>query len=285
MPRVGAQYRSADRDRVRWTLRQAFLRKVESVAPHVLQDLLDNILPVYRGAVTEGAIPALWQWDRPRWEAVEPAQYPHTARLRTEILSWGTRYCLTDDWLLDVALRTVWERYVREQESGERRDELAQVRVRYEQEGRPPGQLEAAEKALQPTPAPAGFATVPFADIEPVTPFVFEHEQWVPWWRTWADYEAELRTAFERVLREYRRARETEAVQRGLRPSPEKRDIDRHLAWLVQFQVKGQTYNAIAKGSDGADLRNVQRAIKDMARLLGLTLRRKRHPKKPASRR
>jgi hypothetical protein len=99
-------------------------------------------------------------------------------------------------------------------------------------------------------------------------------------WRTRTAYEAALRTAFEQTLRTYLESRETAARNRGMTPRPEKRDPERHLAWLVRFQVGCQTYEEVARRPDGADRRNVQRDVKDMARLIGLTLRKKQGPKK-----
>lgn len=273
MPRVGSEYRDGHRDRAQWALRQAFLRKVEELTPEVLQGLLDTVLPAYRAASQEGVLPAP-KWDRQRWEGVDATAHPHTAQLRTALLAWGARYHLTDDWLLDVALNTAWQQHEWREETAERRKE----RDQWEQAGTELPREALA--ALDPPPQPTSFAAVPFSDIEPVTPFAFEHEQWVPQWRTWHEYEAGLRNAFEDAVLRYRRAREAEAARRGLRQSPEKRDIDRHLAWLVQFQVDGQTYNEIASGLGGANLRTVQRAVRDMARLTGLTLRKKRLPKR-----
>jgi hypothetical protein len=226
------------------------LRAVERLVSKVLHDLLQGVLPTYREAVGECATPA--RWDRQRWGAVDPASHPHTARLRDALLAWGTPYHLIDDWLLDVALRTVCERHEWEHESAERR-----------------------AAGLSLTLEPAAFATIPFADIEPVTPFNFEHEQWVPWWETRADYERALHVAFKRSLRAYLDQREGEARKRGFRLSPQKHALDHHLDWLVRWQVLGRSWpDLMTETPHRASRDTIREAIERLASEIGLTLRR-----------
>lgn len=302
MSRVGSEYRDTKRDRPQWALRQAFLSKVAALAPEVRRTLLGTVLPPYRKATNEGAIPRLWRWDRRRWEDLDPTTYPQTAALRSALLGWGERYHLTDDWLLDVALGTVWERHEWDKEIAERRLERKQWKqemAQRRQNGLPWMPLMLGHRP----PKPAGFADVPFADMEYVIPFAFgrqvgfSHAGWVPQWKRWTEYEAllssawnhtlaELHRAWADAVREYRQAREQEAKQRGMSLSPVKHETERHMEWLVRWQVLRQDRWEIARAC-GLTYRKrtdtIRDGIQEMARSIGLkNLRKGKRGRPPA---
>ena len=61
----------------------------------------------------------------------------------------------------------------------------------------------------------------------------------------------------------------------GWEPSRAKPNTTRHLRWLARFQVLGETVEAIAHAEEPEplDRRSVERALKEMADLIGLTRR------------
>ena len=67
------------------------------------------------------------------------------------------------------------------------------------------------------------------------------------------------------------------AATTGWEPAPDNRHLLRHLNWLVRFQIKGETVDAIAWG-DQVARRSVERAIAKTASAIGLTRRSVRQP-------
>jgi hypothetical protein len=251
-------------------LRRAFLRKIEELAPEVLQNLLDAVLSTFTRAAPE--VCAI------RWTVLLRSKGKSANRLAKALLAWGRRHNLTEDWLLDLAVLTLFERAEWEDESAARR-----------------------QARIPPTPEPAGFARPRFVDIEHLTAFQFAgkmriaNDGWVPAWLTWAEYEstateslsrevARLRLEWQDALRQYRRAREQEARQRGLSRTRVRREVERHLEWLVRWQVLRQDRWKIARESGlkyGRRADTIRDAIKSMARDLGLENLRKGHPGRP----
>jgi hypothetical protein len=106
--------------------RLIFLARIESVAPEVLQSLHDDVLPAY-AAWAEGAPPHYRHWttvcgfaDRLRELTADrisdalallgaPDPRPVVVALRT----WGERFGLLDNWIMDDALSTLhwWAMY------------------------------------------------------------------------------------------------------------------------------------------------------------------------------
>jgi hypothetical protein len=63
-----------------------------------------------------------------------------------------------------------------------------------------------------------------------------------------------------------------EAAKREGRAVPIKPHISRHMRWLVRYQVRGESINAIAD-TDGVNRRSVGEGIQGAAKLLRLDLR------------
>jgi hypothetical protein len=250
--RVGAVYRDPRHDMAQYVLRRAFLRKVDEIAPGVCRDLLDSVFSAYRNASSTDHLFV-------RWNLLSEKRSSFAKELREALRAWGRRHNLTDDWLFDIALRTLsnWQEW--EEATRERGD---------------------SEDPWHPT-RPSSFADPLFVDIA-CGDFRFRHDAWVPTWEPWQEYHHAARAKFEEALRQYREEQERIAKQGGFVLSPEKREIERHLEWLVRFQVTNWTYKKIVDENTGRraaslDIRGVQRAVHDAAELLGLTLRTKPH--------
>ncbi|MFI5168080.1 MAG: hypothetical protein ACHQQS_15845 [Thermoanaerobaculales bacterium] len=251
MLRTGAEYREDEEylDRTLFVLRSRFLERIATQAPDVLEGLRKSVLPLYQEAATKerGPRPHLSPPGvalRGYWKQIDAAKYPLTHKLVTALEAWADGHELRDDWLLRIALHTVasW--------------------------------LAASWAGHEP---PVGFESPPFgAHWFRTIPFTFRYPAWNPTHDPWPAYNEALRKALDRAIHAYRDRSEAEPRKRGLRPAPEKREIDRHLDWLVKFQVEGKSYNKIAKDPGAPDVRTVQRAVTDTARLVGLTLRTKR---------
>jgi hypothetical protein len=106
------------------------------------------------------------------------------------------------------------------------------------------------------------------------------------WGETWEEAKLRIRRAFKAALDEHKRRVESRLVE--LRPPISKRSskIDLHLDWLVQFQIPvpgGQASSsaAIAK-KYGVQRSAVEEAVVGTAARLGLTLRPKLRPGRPA---
>jgi hypothetical protein len=102
--------------------------------------------------------------------------------------------------------------------------------------------------------------------------FTFTDRGWIP--------ELESRAAArDRILANVREALEAkldgcEAIARqgGWRAGREKRHLEKHIGWLVEYQLRLLSFDAIA-ARDGVQRKSVEQGVKDAAKLLGLTLR------------
>jgi hypothetical protein len=105
--------------------------------------------------------------------------------------------------------------------------------------------------------------------------FAFEHAGWDVGLSTRRAFESETRTAFETALRQYCDGMETRAQAHGFDKSREQRSLE-HYRWLARFQVNGESPAAIWRSLPARDNRTrraVEKAIRDTARRIGLTLR------------
>lgn len=127
--RLGGEYRDPSRDYPQWHLRKIFLERIERLAPEVLHALRTDVFPLYQQAIAADRYEkkpsavgpfgdahlrrqAGPDWLGGRWTGWDPAEdledwSPERHRLREALIEWGERFNLTDDWLLDTALRTL----------------------------------------------------------------------------------------------------------------------------------------------------------------------------------
>ena len=90
----------------------------------------------------------------------------------------------------------------------------------------------------------------------------------------------ESRPDYDKRIKDDADLREDVARTIGWKPGPSKVKAQIHLEWLARFQVKGDTVKSIADhpdiakpGAKGKDIRSVEKILKEMAELIGLTRR------------
>jgi hypothetical protein len=231
------------------------------VVPKVVVNLRSNVLPKYQ------AVPLYIRrknghgpWFRD--ELGDYGRYPdvvlwknltrydrHSAirNLQKELLQWGQELNLTDQWLLDGALYTLY-RWARNPTGAFLRDPAAWNRlsqVPYEDESR-------------------GFSS---KEQE----FRFESDGWYADQETWNDFKNRVTKQFGEKLAHYELYMEKLATTRDL-----VRPIDirypNHYEWLARYQSGDLTLNGLAsriRQKENTVLKAVQRA----ATRIGLTLR------------
>lgn len=248
-------------DRPRQHLRWRFLECLEALAPEVLEDLRKTVLPAYGCAKTETEDGSpLWPWVdvQEQWRRVNSATHPLTYRLGLALVAWAQRHHLSDNWLLEVALSTANRWHEQQQGTASTREDPHE----------PIGFVR---------PLIVGVNTFPSA-------FTFTHDGWVPTWETRANYVAGLEKALKEALRAHLDNRETEVRNRGLKPSPLKREVDRDLDWLIRRQVQGWTWIQIQRESRvQASRSTIRDSVGRMADELGLTLRHGKSGRPPSS--
>jgi hypothetical protein len=106
-------------------------------------------------------------------------------------------------------------------------------------------------------------------------PFRFEHPAWDATLSTRTEFEAAIRSAFDKALHQYWKRIETAACAQGFRRTRDKRNPE-HLYWLARYQVRHESPAAIWRSLPARDNRTrraVEKAIGDAARAIGLTRR------------
>lgn len=84
--------------------------------------------------------------------------------------------------------------------------------------------------------------------------------------------EAETRDKYLEWIERYMDRVEWAANRSGWEEGREKRHKETHLRWLARYQVKREKQREIAE-AEGVSLRNLEKAIEEMSRLIGLTRR------------
>ena len=167
------------------------------------------------------------------------------------LLMWARKYHIAEPWLLDVALWTL--------------------------------QCWIAGRELKKF-VPLDFLQIP---PEPPRQIRFTHPGWHPTSSTWPTYERKVQQAFTEALCEYRDALRKAARDQGPQPGLKKRKLDRHLEWLVLWQVGHWTYRQIAEKygvgetkqvgtpirTKNTGITTVRDGLKSAANLIGVTLR------------
>jgi hypothetical protein len=286
--KLGGEFRHPEKDRTQFEARRMFLRAVEEMVPETLQDLWDEVMPVYwdvwsktepaprkvkpgnpRGArKIEVRDRPPWirnRFSKGEWEAVEGP----LLTLRESLQRWAEKFNLREDWILDTALRTLffWIHGKKERH----REAI--------EEGAPEGagDIEAA-MAL-----PGVFADPEYVFTPDRPPF--EAEGWDPF----VELEDHFRDRLEKTLEAYIKDRRTrddsvpETPNRGFKRSRHGGPLRKHLEWLILYQVRKKSYQAIAEevnvGNPGLTRRDqtgrgtVTRGVKAASELLDLSLR------------
>lgn len=107
------------------------------------------------------------------------------------------------------------------------------------------------------------------------SPLSFVLEGWLPSDEGLAQFERRVRAQFEAQLASYCDKVNHQALALGYVPTPARREADPHLTWLARFQVKRESPADIWRSFEGDNRtrRAFEKAIRETATLLGLTLR------------
>lgn len=119
---------------------------------------------------------------------------------------------------------------------------------------------------------PDSIGTIPrrFGDVPVLVAYLVPGRQITPPGPYRPDQES--RAEYERRVSAYADLVEGVAQRIGWVPAPAKRTVRLHLGWLARFQVLGEAQAGIAN-SEHLKQRSVERAIQQMANLIGLTRR------------
>lgn len=236
--------------------RQHFLDALEVVEPRVLDDLMGRPLELALEAIP------------PQWLTMavgESLPIDLTDRVGVAIHAWMRRWRLGDDEVTWVGAAALWTLmgWVTSIEGNQSLDEL-------ERRLRDPPLLDAAfQRAYRPWERFRPHFTLTAG--EGAAPLVLEAE-WDPYTETRA-------AAEERITAEvaWQVRREFDAIEAGRRAAgqhlaPIKRTGREHFRWLARYQVRGESYAAIARAVC-RERQTVKEAIQETALLIGLPLR------------
>ncbi len=113
--------------------------------------------------------------------------------------------------------------------------------------------------------------SLPFA-IKPLRLGRFLHD---PTWRTRRDFKASVLREVARAIDDYCDRIDSAALAAGLKRVPRKKGVE-HFDWLARYQVKGESFAAIAKTASykfKGGRQTVRKAVAELAKYLELTLR------------
>lgn len=257
--------------------RWPFLDALEMDTPEVLETLRDDVFPIYCALPRElkrqtshgpkiermvNTIGWLYPNDPPETEILRLPdlltysglnshnESPEARNLALALNTWATRYNLTDHWLFDLALQTVfhWERV--------------------------------KDAVKDPQWWGLGDLTRPSVVSEEERRFSFTDPGWAPGYESWGMFEKRLRSGFEQQFQTYKKQITPLPERRGFRQPPEIRKPD-HFRYLVRYQVLGESPETIAEhfskdqrvAEKGLDGNTVLKAVKKTAGQIGLTLR------------
>ncbi len=260
--------------------RDYFLDAVKEVAPEVLDDLAGNPYRLYKaaglaldykryekefenlefydGIRAKAKIEHQHSWNHPRWENQfenSEVNYDENTRLlQKSIFSWSKKHNLDVVWCRARAYETIEWWY--------RSDSFYENRIwNYETE-------------MQPIPV--GLNTV----------FNFSYKSLYPVFRFRSKEKEIIREAFEKELNEFLDERDKIAKENGM-IKPKQKSKYLHFIWLAKWQMdENLTHEKIAEQderSNSIEVQAVSKAIKELAELIGLPLRKSKRGKKPTS--
>jgi hypothetical protein len=248
--------------------RSIFLIELASRAPEAWRFLHDQILPVYRavypqisaeksegprtqrvqnfvGWLFSDEAPAVITEQLPDvlyWKHIDrlEKQYPPLATVKDLLIGWSTRFRLTDPWLLDTALQTLYR------------------------------------MQSPPKPIMGHFWRLPVTIVPPLDinrSWVLTNNGWDPHLESWKEFYGRISAEFYERLSLYRTKLEAFLAQSDWTPKPEIRQR-KHFAWLVMYQVKAWSPSKIAgELAPSVEESTIIKGVEKAARLAGITLR------------
>ena len=251
-----SEFDNVDGTAGRTYLRNLFLAAISEGSPETLQGLLGKPLAAFRscrGELDELGVPP----TRPlSW--FEIAYYEPAADLIEALTNWARGWHLEAEWCFDNALRTL-QSWMTGQD----------LRFRTE--------LYVTDVIIPLTP-PEGLP------VYRPGPGGMTRQMYLLWVREDAETaiinhsilkhaEASQRAAFiESIIAAARKYCDESEKALALPRSVEKRNLPKHVAWTVRFQVKGQTLEEVATDAN-VEESAVSQAVKDILRRIGLNSR------------
>jgi hypothetical protein len=169
-------------------------------------------------------------------------KYPAVHALDKALTEWARKFNLTDSWLLDLSLQTLYR-------------------------------WESNASALQDLHwADRGYETPPVILTSEEARFHFSDPGWLPAHETWRQYEAKIKSNFNHQLEEYKSRTVNLAEGRGFEQQPEVRNPN-HFKWLARYQVLGESPSKIADHFNVPDENTIWRAVTKTADQIGRMLR------------
>jgi hypothetical protein len=251
MPRPNILVIESEYDQDPTRYRRRFLRALRETTPEVMEALRDDLLPLYTSSALFRAVSAMFAWveGEPKAQPATPAQIEAFKRALNQ---WAEKFGLRDQWLLEVAVRTLnhWRK---------KSDAL--------------GALSWAELPIAHPPLPLEDREIEFRD----TGWRVEAEGW-------SEFASRTNAAFKQHLTSYK-----ETIRRGMRelglPLPPDIRNPEHYTWLALYQTRRYSPAGIAEllNRDQKTLleNTVLKAVTSTAGLVGLTLRQPQKGKGP----
>jgi hypothetical protein len=235
-------------DQARLLARKQFLDEIQRIAPQILDELFD-LGPLYRCAPEADRWPSwkTYAWLLPSVEPLHNSTIDFDVRSEHEFVvklyEWGTKYHLTDEWVLTWALHAV--QILSQQQQGPVGTIIIGDSV-FETYVRP-------LKTMHPSTFLMEMVKVPF-ETEPPEAFdpLFQTKE------SYLKYIDQYVEQIEKLYLEHQVAQKSSHVK------------SLHCKWLVQYQCMGLRWEEIEDRGDGSQIR---KPATELARTIGITLR------------
>ncbi len=254
--------RSVEDDWLRLRLRRAFLQRIVAIAPEVLESLRRDALPSVEAPEADWMIP---------------------------LQLWSAKWNLTDDWLLQSAVRTLqrWSRLKNERKRVQADlDALRSNAFREAERARVRAGMD--EEMARITDAEESFAPIEQMELIEREWLDFRVDVWRPERELWSTYKKRVLRLVKQQLATHRQSNTNFAELMGWKVAPrltkpDEDGIPSRIDWLISYQCLGlsaaqvaERYKAGRRPSpkeDHSGRKAAMRAIKMLRDAMGLTLR------------
>lgn len=234
--------------------RTFFLHVFQRYAPETMKFIKDKILPIYNKLLSEynSSLSDIVDFNNLTWRKLQHANEDCSNCLihLIEIINeWSNKFNLSDEWVKDMLLLNLsyWK-------------------------GFPP------EKKLS-------WDTTIFVKAEGTfqpLPITITIEGWNSIVEPWEKFKKRMNSEFQRFLKQHKKEVEESAKKSGLVKARNRRQIAKHMHWLIKYQICKKSYGQISQeekvGKKKHDESTIIKAINNTARLIGLTLKTKIQP-------
>lgn len=241
----------------KFLVRLEFFASTEEYAPEILEFLKNKALPAYNQLLKKDIL--MDKTNRNRFHYLDWDYIKHANRdyfsdlvpLKEVLNEWSDKYNLSDDWIIESAVNTLnaWSLEIPLD------DELYWADVKH---------------IMYPSPFPRKCHRLNF-----------NHSGWDPVRYTWKQAKKIIMNDFKHFLEgEYYKKVSRLVEKAGIKPPIVKRQSQRHINWLIAYQIYNKSYTDICNEEsdnrpDDKSLDNstIIKGIKSTAKLIGLTLR------------